>query len=244
MSGELVGINSMIYTRSGGSMGLGFAIPSNVVETVIESAVAGHKVVRPWMGGTFQVVTSDIADAIGLARPQGVLINKLDPLSPLAKAGLLPGDVILAMDGRTLESPQDLQYQLGLAHVGDKKLMEFRRDAETKQAFVTLIAAPETTSRQDTEVTGQNPLAGATVANLSPAVADELGIDGTSQGVVITNVKPGPAQQFFAKGDILRQVNGVTIDSVATLVKVLGQNTRGWTLALERGGQRLFFRLG
>lgn len=243
MRGELIGINSMIYSHSGGSVGLGFSIPANLVATVVQSAESGKKIVRPWMGGTFQNVSQDIADALGLSRPEGVLIIELQPQSPLAKAGLKSGDVIMAMDGKSLENAQEFNYLLGISHVGDAKLIEYRRDTQTRQVSISLVAAPETAERQDTTLEGRNPFAGAIVANLSPALADELGIAGLTTGVVITDVKDGPGQQFFGKGDILRQVNGVPIDSVETLKRVLLQPTRGWTVSLQRGGQSLYFRL-
>ena len=244
MRGELIGINSMIFSRSGGSVGLGFSIPANLVATVVQSAESGQKIVRPWMGGEFQNVSQDIADALGLARPEGVMIITLNPLSPLAKAGLTTGDVIMAMDGKSLENAQELNYLLGVSHVGDAKLIEYRRDTQTRQVVISLVAAPETVKRQDTIIDGRNPFSGIIVSNLSPAVADELGLIASATGVVITGVKDGSGQQFFAKSDILRQVNGVPIDSVETLKRVLQLPSRGWTVSLQRGGQNLYFRLG
>ncbi len=243
MRGELIGINSMIFSRSGGSIGLGFSIPANLVATVVQSAESGQKIVRPWMGGEFQNVSQDIADALGLARPEGVMIITLNPLSPLAKAGMTTGDVIMAMDGKSLENAQELNYLLGVSHVGDAKLIEYRRDTQTKQVAITLVAAPETVKRQDTIIDGRNPFSGIIVANLSPAVADELGLIASAIGVVIIDVKVGSGQQFFAKNDILRQVNGVAIDSVETLRRVLQLPSRGWTVSLQRGGQNLYLRL-
>jgi S1-C subfamily serine protease len=244
LKGELIGINSMIFSKSGGSIGLGFAIPANLVSTVVQSAEAGKKIVRPWFGGAFQNVSQDIADSLGLARPEGVMIVDLDPESPLAKAGLKRGDVMMAMDGKSLDSAQELNYLLGLSKIGDAKLIEFRRGAETKQVSVTLIAAPETVQREETKISGQTPLTGVVVANLSPAVADELGLDSTLHGVVITEVKDGPAQQFLTKGDIIREVNGVAIDSVDVLRRVLQKPARGWLIGFERGGQKVYLRLG
>jgi Do/DeqQ family serine protease len=244
LKGELVGINSMIFSKSGGSIGLGFAIPSNLVSLVVQSAETGTKIVRPWFGGEFQNVSQDIADSLGLARPEGVLVVSLDPESPLAKAGIRRGDVLLAMDGKSLDNAQELNYLLGLSHVGDDKLIEFKRGSETKQVSVALIAAPETVQREETTITGQSPLAGVVVANLSPAVADELGLDGQERGVVVTKVQDGPAQQFLAKGDLLREVNGVAIESVDVLRRVLQKPGRGWVIGFERNGQKVYLRLG
>jgi serine protease Do len=244
MRGELIGINSMIFSKSGGSVGLGFSIPANLVATVVQSAESGQKIVRPWFGGTFQNVSQDIADSLGLARPEGVLIIDLNADSPLAKAGLRRGDVIMAMDGKALENAQQLNYLLGISHVGDAKLIEFRRRNQTQQVAIKLMAAPETVSRQDTTISGNTPLAGLVVANLSPAVADELGLAADTQGVVVTDVKIGPAQQFLAKGDILRDVNGVAIDQVETLRSILQKGGRNWLIGFERAGRKVYLRLG
>jgi S1-C subfamily serine protease len=244
MRGELIGINSMIFSKTGGSVGLGFAIPANMVATVVQSAETGQKIVRPWLGGEFQNVSQDIADSLGFARPEGVLIVSLNPESPLARAGLRTGDVLMAMDGKSLENAQELNYLLGTSHIGDAKLIEFRRGQASRQVAIKLIAAPETVKRQETTITGRTPLAGLVVANLSAAVADELGLPTDAQGVVVTDVKEGPAQQFLAKGDILREVNGTQIDNVETLRRILLQPSRGFVLGFERGGQKVFLRLG
>lgn len=244
MNGELIGINSMIFSKSGGSIGLGFSIPTNLVATVVQSAEAGKKIVRPWFGGEFQNVSQDIADSLGLARPEGVLIVSLDPDSPLAQSGMKRGDVIMAMDGKSLDNAQELNYLLGVSKIGDAKLIEYRRGNETKQVSVKLVAAPETVQREETSITGQTPLSGVVVANLSPAVADELSLDSSLHGVVITDVKQGPAQQFLTKGDIIREVNGVAIDTVDSLRRVLQKPSRGWLIGFERGGQKVYLRLG
>ncbi len=244
MRGQLIGINSMIFSKSGGSVGLGFSIPANLVATVVQSAETGQKIVRPWLGGTFQNVSQDIADSLGLARPEGVLIIALESESPLAKAGLRRGDVIMAMDGKALENAQELNYMLGTSHVGDAKLIEFRRGSQSQQVAINLMAAPETVGREATTISGNTPFSGLVVANLSPAVADELGLRSDAQGVVITDIKSGPAQQFLTKGDILREVNGVAIDQVDTLRSVLQKGGRSWLIGFERGGQKVYLRLG
>ena len=244
MKGELVGINSMIYSRSGGSVGLGFSIPTNLVSTVLQSAVSGQKLVRPWLGGSFQNVTADIAGALGMTRPEGVLVLNLNALSPLAKSGVVTGDVIVAMDGKTLENAQELHYLLGLSHVGDQKLLEIRHSEESRNVTIRLIAAPETVVRDEQVIGGQTALAGLKIANLSPAVAEEMGIDQNASGVVIEDVKAGVAQQYFAKGDIIRNFNGVAVENVQTLLKALQHTNRTVVLILQRGDQRLYFRLG
>ena len=244
MKGQLIGINTAIFSKSGGSIGIGFSIPSNMVATVIQSAQTGKAIQRPWLGGEFQNVTPDIAESLGFARPEGVLVANLSPQSPLASAGLKRGDVIMAFDGKALDNAQGLNYMLGTSRVGDSKLIEYRRGDASLQATIKLVAAPETVAREQTEITGKNPFAGLVVANLSPAVADELNLPAEATGVVVLQVKDGPAAQWMQKGDILREVNGVKIDKVASLNTVINQSPRRWVIGFERAGQMIYLRLG
>jgi Do/DeqQ family serine protease len=244
MKGELIGINTAIYSKSGGSIGIGFSIPSNMVATVIQSAQSGKAIQRPWLGGEFQNVTQDLADSLGLARPEGVLVTNLSPQSPLSKAGLKRGDVLMAFDGKTLDNAQGLNYLLGTSQVGDSKLIEYRRGDASLQATLKMVAAPETVAREQTEITGKNPFAGLVIANLSPAVADEVNLATDSIGVVVLQVKDGPAAQWMQKGDILRDVNGQKIDTVASLNTVINQSPKRWVIGFERAGQKIYLRLG
>jgi Do/DeqQ family serine protease len=244
MRGELIGINTAIYSKSGGSVGIGFSIPSNMVQNVVQSAQSGEQIVRPWLGASFQDVTQDIADSLGFARPEGALIVDLHPQSPLALSGLKRGDVIVAVDGKVLESAKEIGYYVATAHVGETRLIEYRRGAASTQTTIKLIAAPETVQRQNTKIDGATPLAGLVVANLSPVVADEVGLPAEAVGVVAVDVKTGPAIQFFKKGDIILEVNGVTIDSVDSLRAVVLQPARRWVISFQRGGRKATLRIG
>lgn len=244
MRGELIGINTAIYSKSGGSVGIGFSIPSNMVQNVVQSAQSGKQIVRPWLGASFQDVTQDIADSLDFARPEGALIVELHPQSPLSLAGLRRGDVIVAVDGKILESAKEIGYYVATAHVGETRLIEYRRGAASRQTSIKLIVAPETVLRQNTQISGQTPLAGLVVANLSPVVADEVGLAADALGVVAVDVKKGPATQFFKKGDIILEVNGVTIDNVDVLSTVVQQTTRRWVISFQRGGRKAYLRIG
>src|SRR5688572_3107709 len=118
MSGQLVGINTAIFSKSGGSHGIGFAIPSNMVRLVVQSALKGGKVQRPWLGASLQSVTPDIADSLGLDTPSGALVAKLHAKGPAARAGLLAGDVVVSVDGKKVQDPQGLQYRFITKGVG------------------------------------------------------------------------------------------------------------------------------
>jgi Do/DeqQ family serine protease len=243
--GELVGINTAIFSRSGGSIGIGFAIPTNMVKTVVATAESGSAAIkRPWLGAELQDVTSDIATSLGMARPEGALIVSLHPQSPLATSGLRRGDVILAIEGKPVESAQELGYRVATTPIGATTIVEYQRKGDRRETQVTMMAAPETVDRQDTLLEGRNPLAGAVAANLSPAVADELGLAAETQGVAITRLQAGPAQRFFKRGDIVLEVNGLAITNVEALRQVLEGDARMWRIAIDRGGRILKLSVG
>ena len=245
MSGELVGINTAIFSRSGGSIGIGFAIPTNMVKTVVATAENGGAAIkRPWLGAELQDVSPDIATSLGMARPEGALIVSLHPESPLAKAGLKRGDIVLALEGKPVETAQELGYRAATTAIGATIIVEYQRKGDRKETQVTMIAAPETVERDDTVIKGANPLTGATAANLSPAVADELGLAADMKGVVISKVETPPAMRFFKRGDIVLQVNGTEIDSVETLKAALADEKNLWRIAINRGGRVLKLAIG
>jgi Do/DeqQ family serine protease len=241
MAGRLVGINTAIFSRSGGSIGIGFAIPVNMVKAVIRSSATTGRVVRPWGGVEIQEVTPDIAEALGLDRPAGALVSDLHPMSPLNDAGIRRGDVIVALDDKPIESSREFNYRLATAPVGETARITWLRGGEPNSADVELIAPPEVPPREETLVQGRSPFAGLVVANLSPAVADELGLRVSSTGVVVVDVRGGPARRVgFRKGDVLVEVNGVVLDEVARLSDVITRRGRGlWDIAVERDGQLL-----
>ena len=239
MAGELVGINTAIFSRSGGSIGIGFSIPSNMVKTVVQSAESGTKIQRPWSGASLQDVTADIAESLGFARPEGALIASLHPESPLVAAGLKQGDVILALDGHPVENAKEFNYRVATSKIGQASIIEFQRDGKAREASVTLVAAPETTERSETLMEGNNPLQGMVVANLSPAVAEELGVPSSLSGVIALEIRNGPAKRFFRKGDILLEVNGVSIASVVDLQRAVTVDESYWEIQVNRGGRKL-----
>jgi Do/DeqQ family serine protease len=245
MKGELIGINTAIFSRSGGSIGIGFAIPTNMVKTVVATAESGSDAIkRPWLGAELQDVTSDIATSLGMARPEGAMVVNLHPQSPLAASGLKRGDVILAIEGKPVENAQELGYRVATTAIGSNTIVEYQRKGERRETQVMMVAAPETVERQDTQIEGRNPLAGAVAANLSPAVADELGMPANTEGVAIVKLEGGPARRFFKRGDIVLEINGVMIDSVDALRKVLESDARLWRVVIDRGGRIMKLAVG
>ena len=243
MAGELVGINTAIFSRSGGSIGIGFSIPSNMVKTVVQSAENGTKVQRPWIGADMQDVTADIADSLGFARPEGALVLGFHPKSPFLLAGLKQGDVILAVDGHPIENAREFGYRIATSRIGQQTIVEYQRSGKVQEANVKLIAAPETIRREDTLLKTRTPLQGMVVANLSPAVAEEIGVPTLLTGVVALDIRGGIAQRFFKKGDILLEVNGVAVADVDGLQKVLANDPGSWEIQVNRGGKKMQLNL-
>jgi Do/DeqQ family serine protease len=241
ITGRLVGINTAIFSRTGGSIGIGFAIPSNMVRVVVESAKAGGREVRrPWFGAKLQAVTPEIAQAMGLKRPAGVLIASVTAGSPAARAGLKAGDLIVAMDGQPIEDPSTFDYRFATKRLGGVASLSVERQGRTIVVPVALQSAPET-PRDEVTIRSRSPFLGATVANLSPALAEELRLDAAAQGVVIVTVEDGStaAQLGFRPGDVVLEVNGEAIEKSRDLERAAGAATRQWNITLMRGGQRL-----
>ncbi len=239
MNGRLIGINTAIFSRSGGSIGIGFAIPVNMVRSVIEQSLAGaSKVTRAWPGADLQDVTPDLATALKLDRPRGALVSSLHPLSPLAKAGIGQGDVLLRLAGRQIENAQEFTFRFATLNVGERAKVVFRRKNQRFNADVQLIAAPEVPPRNTTLVRGRSPFTGLEVVNVSPAVSEELGLPSSAEGVAVSDIKGGLAQRFgFKKGDLIVELNDRKLKLVGDLESVLGNRVGYWDVAIVRKGR-------
>ena len=245
MNGQVIGINTAIYSRSGGSNGIGFAIPINMVKAVIRSARAGNKVVRAWSGAVLQEVTADIAQNLGFKRPRGALVAGLHKASPLVKAGIKRGDVILALNGKPINNANEFSYRFATANVGETAQVNYIRGGRERTATVKLISPPEDVPRNTRLISGSNPFSGAVVANMSPAVAEELGLAIAGRGVAVLAVKGGPARRLgFRKGDIILTLNGRKIKSVKLLAAELSRSDGFWRISIDRKGKVIRLRLG
>ncbi|MGN6514899.1 MAG: Do family serine endopeptidase, partial [Rhizomicrobium sp.] len=238
--GRLVGINSSIYSNSGGNIGIGFAIPSNLARRFVEGAGSGGTFKMAWFGAEGQTVTSSIAPSVGLSRPEGVILKTIYPSGPAAKAGLKVGDVVLAIDGFPVDDMQSLNYRVTTHKPGDTPTFKVSSDGKVHDVQVVLAAPPEA-PRDASIIGGHNPLTGAKVENLSPAVALDLNMDEGATGVVIVSVAPGtPAAGYgFRPGDIVRGLNGKEIHTVPELTGGLAAAQGHWSLVVDRGGSRL-----
>ena len=236
---RLVGINSAIFSQSGGSVGIGFAIPVDMVKIVAAAAKAGEKYVhRPWLGASLQAVTYDIAETFGMNRPIGALVTDINEHGPAATAGLQRGDLITAFDGKLVESPESFGFRFGTKPIGGTATLTVRRGSSTKQLHVALERAPETPKPDKVVIGGTSPFAGITAVNLSPAIEEELSTPENHDGVVITNVAPesNAAAVAFQKGDMILSVNDTPIKTTRNLQAALGATRDYWKLSLLRGG--------
>ena len=245
MDGTVAGINTAIFSRTGGSIGIGFAIPANLVAIIVKGATAGGRIMRPWLGASGQLVTAEIAEAIDLTRPGGVLIERIFPAGPADQAGIEIGDVIHAVDGREVADPAGLAYRVATREIGEDITLGLIREGRARTVTAKLSALPEEPPRDLTTLTGRHPVAGATAANLSPALADELRIDTLAKGVILTNVpRPSPARRFGLRaGDIIIAVNDRKITSVAELKLALDEDVEAWQIRLRRGDRVLSLRV-
>lgn len=242
IDGKLIGVNSAIFTKSGGSNGIGFAVPANMVKVVMRGLISGD-LRRPWLGAAGQAVTADLAVSLELDRPHGVLINKVRDGSPADRGDLRSGDVVIAVNGLPVDNPNELKFRIATLELdGKAELSVLRRGVETKLAM-PLEVAPELPARDESIIDGTNPFSGTKIANMNPALADELGVDTLTQGVMILAV----ARDSLARrtrlqaGDYIVEVNGEPIDSVARLKEVVraGERGRDWRIAVKRDGKIL-----
>ena len=250
MDGRVVGINTAIFSRSGGSMGLGFAIPSEMVASVIAAEMNGQVsakgIIRPWLGVQAQDITTDIAENLGLKNTGGALVSGLHISSPFGKAGLEVGDVILSVNDRLIRSAAELKFLMATVPLGQEASVNILRKGKDATIKVKAMAPPDIPPREETELTGNHILRGAVVANLNPAVSVELGLPvDESEGVVVIKAPRGFFSRSLVPGDILVSVNGREITSPAQVDDALSQPTsRGYELIVKRQGSlvRLYLR--
>lgn len=246
MDGKLLGINAAIFSKSGGYMGIGFAVPAAMVRAVVEAVEQGKtRIVRPWLGLSGQDVTAELASSLGLSRPMGVVVRRLSATSPLVTAGVRVGDVIEAVNGRPVEDEAALRFRIGTLPVGGAADMTIVRDGAARNIKLQLMAPPEVPARQETVIKGRNFLSGVMVANLSPAVAEELGVTEAESGVVVLSGGGGDVFGLGLQlGDRLVALNGQKISNVNELLEILRQPARRWQLQLARNGQLLKILVG
>ncbi|HZB92840.1 MAG TPA: DegQ family serine endoprotease [Stellaceae bacterium] len=241
LDGRLVGINTAIFSQSGGSVGIGFAIPTSLVRGVLQAAIHGGKVTRPWLGASGQSVTPELAQGFGLPRPEGVLIKDVASESPAAQSGIHIGDIILAVNGHEVDDPDGLRFRIATLMPGAKAQLTVWRGGQRAEIAATVVAPPEEPARDLTRLGGRTPLSGAAVANLNPAFAEELGLDSTARGVIVAALAEGGiAEQLgIETGDIIVGLNDQSVESVAALRQLLATMRPPWVVTVKRGDKLL-----
>ena len=240
MAGRMVGLNTAIFSRSGGSVGVGFAIPANMVRVVVASARTGATVKRPWLGANLQAVTPELSREFDLKRPAGAVVTNVTANSPAARAGLKPGDVITAVGDQPVDDPNAFNYRFVTHSLGGTVPLGIVRGGRETKLALALETAPES-PRDELVIKARSPFTGATVANLSPALADELRLESSTEGVAVTEVGEGTlAQNFgFQRGDVVLSVNNTKIAKTRDLEKVAQAGARLWRIVIQRGGQQI-----
>ena len=244
MAGRLIGINTAILTRGGGSNGIGFAIPSNLVKIFVDQAQAGEtRFQRPWAGVQGQGMDAAMAEAMGLSRPEGVVLSELHPESPFRAAGLEVGDVILSIDGAPTDSPQEIMFRLAALGIGREVTLRYLRGGEEAEAQVVLIAPPDSPPRDEQRIAGESVLQGLTVARINPAVAAELDLpSAVASGVVVMGAEGLAARFGLQRGDVILGINGVAVSSPEEVEALSAPTTRRWGIEVIRQGRQMLLR--
>ena len=246
LAGRLVGLNTAIFSRSGGSQGIGFAIPVNMVKVVIASAKSGGTTVRrPWLGAKLQNVTPDIAESLGLKRPVGALVATVSDKSPASRAGLKTGDLIVTVDGQAVDDQNAFDYRFATKPLGGSAQLGVVRAGRETRLAIPLETAPET-PREEVVIQARSPFMGVKIANISPALADEMRLEASAEGVVVLDVAQGSMAQSlgFQRGDVIAQVNDEKIARTRDLDRVSKERQRMWRITIVRGGQSLSVTFG
>ncbi|CAN1721282.1 Periplasmic serine endoprotease DegP-like [Hyphomicrobium sp. 1Nfss2.1] len=240
MNGKLVGINTMIFSQSGGSVGIGFAIPSNLVRLVADNAIAGRKIERPWLGAQLETVDREKAQLLKLDRVSGAVVMRLTNNSPAARAGLLLGDVIITVDSFDVADAHSVHYRLTTRGIGNTSRLEVIRNGRVVKVDLPLLPAPKPGKDDVRNLSGNHPFDGARVSNILPSVADEFNLDETD-GVVIVAVRSGgvAARLDFQPGDVILQVGPDKITDVVMLDEITRKPQRLWSVTIKRGGRTM-----
>ena len=255
--GEVIGINTAIFSQSGGSVGIGFAIASNLASRVASQLVEFGQTRRGWLGVFIQEVTPDIAESLGLKEASGALVSSVNENSPAAIGGVQPGDVILKFDGKVIEKMRDLPRIVAETDIGAKVGVELFRQGSPKTLTITLgelekaelvgLVGEQKTSETLKESFGS---LGFSVQALTPQLAEEMGLGKEKVGVVVTDVVPGSpaAEKNLQVGDILRRFGQRPVKGVAEITKDIEDaeesGRSGILILIERDGRERFLQIG
>ena len=241
MEGRLVGINTAIYSTSGGSQGLGFAIPSNMVRTILESVIQRKPLVRPWIGLSGRSVPPQFSSLLGLPAGKGVIITGIYKGGPADAAGLGIGDVVVSLDGFPVNEFQALRYRIATRTAGGNVNLIVYQQGRFMNVPVALVAPPDVPAANRTWAPSTSPLRGARVASLSPALAEDLGLDSGLSGIVVleAGVGSGASRLGLNTGDIIRTIDDRDVKTVDDVLAFRKPGFKPWSIVLTRAGQEI-----
>ena len=247
-SGELIGINSQILSPSGGNIGIGFAVPSNMAKNVMDQLVSNGRVRRGLLGVTVQGVTNDLAAGLGLSKAEGALVSGVTPGGAADKAGLKRGDVILSYQGRAVVDTNSFRNEIAATKPGTTIVLNVMRDGKTSEFKATLAENDAKGAREERgEREGESSSKyGLTVEPVTPEIARQLQLDRNAKGVVITDVDPSgaAASAGLREGDVIQQVNGKSVDSADDVRDALNATAgKPAVLLIARAGTTVFVPL-
>ena len=247
--GELIGINTAIFTRSGGYMGVGFAVPSNMVRSIMDSLVATGKVTRGWLGVSIQDITPALAKEFGLKDAKGSLVTDIMPDSPAAQSDLKRGDVILSFTGHDIENSSHLRNLVARTGVGTKALVKIIRDKKEKEIFVTLSEQPKEVAQkgEEEENTPETSAFGIVVQEITPEMAEQFDLNIREKGVIVVQVEPGSVADSagLREGDLIIEINRKTVSDLKSYERLFKKIKKGDSVLflINRQGNRFYITL-
>ena len=243
--GELVGINTAILSHgSGGSQGIGFAIPSDLARQVMNEILKNGHVTRAYLGIYPQDVTPAMAKAFGEKQSEGIVVGDVTPDSPAHVAGIQRGDIILDVNGKPVTDSNQLRMSISMMQPGTEVTLKFLRNGDMRDATVKLAEMPTQTAQANSndDESGNKALSGVAVTNLNADIAQQLGVPGTTKGVVVTNIDPASkmADSGLQKGDVIQEVNHQPVNNVSEFQSAIRKGGDNPLLLVNRGGTTLF----
>ena len=244
VNGDLIGINTRILSRSGGSNGIGFAIPANLVREFVKQAQAGSEgFQRPWAGMSGQPVDADLAASLGMGLPEGMVISELHDKSPFAMAGFEVGDVITKVDGQVVNSPSEMVFRISVVGPGGTSEVTRLRGEERKTLTVAMFTAPNDPPAQSLVLNENSALPGLTVGLINPVAIVRLQLPLSATGVAVLDPGPHAGRAGVKPGDILLAINGEEVAEAEDVPRLLQEAGRRLQLDLSRRGQRVSLRM-
>jgi len=248
IKGELIGINTAIFSRTGGYQGIGFAVPSNMVRLVMDQLVQRGKIIRGWIGVTIQELTPELSQKFGLKKSNGALVSDIAKDSPAAKAGIIRGDVILEFNGKEVKDVSSLRNMVAQSKTGSEMSMKILRSGKEYTVKVIIVEMPreiaEVVPSQLPNDSEAEALTGLTVMDLTKEIARQLGLYKDEKGVVVVKVEPGsPADEAeMKKGDIIKEIDKKKVDNLGDFNRIASNIKKDETVLLfiNRGGKRFY----